>query len=176
MKKDTTIVGRFAPTPSGPLHFGSLVAALASYCQSKSQQGLWHLRVEDVDTPRVVKGSDRLILQDLEVFGFEWDGEVLYQSDQFEHYRHKLSELIEQGHSYACKCSRKTLREGGVKTGPMGQIYPGICRDKKLSTTDHSIRVNTASVGISGYTDKVFGPVELNIRDQVGDFVLCRRR
>ena len=174
MNNDATIIGRFAPTPSGPLHFGSLVAALASYCHSKSQQGQWLLRLEDVDTPRVVKGSDRQILQDLEVFGFEWDGEVLYQSDQFENYREKLSELIEKGICYACECSRRTLREGGVKTGPMGQIYPGICRDKKLSTTDHSIRVNTASVETSGFTDKVFGPVELNIRDQVGDFVLRR--
>lgn len=174
MNKDVTIVGRFAPTPSGPLHFGSLVAALASYCQSKSQQGQWLLRIEDVDTPRVVEGSDRQILQDLETFGFEWDGEILYQSEQFEYYQDSLSALIERGHSYACECSRRTLRNIGAKTGPMGQIYPGICRHKNLDTTIHSVRVNTDSITASAFIDQVFGPIELNIRDQVGDFVLRR--
>lgn len=174
MKTSEVIIGRFAPTPSGPLHFGSLVAALASYCHSKSRQGQWLLRIEDVDTPRVIKGSDRLILQNLETFGFEWDGEVLYQSKQFGCYQDSLSDLIEQGRCYACECSRRTLRDDGVETGSMGQIYPGICRHKKLDTTSHSIRVNTDSIAITGFTDQVFGPIELNIRDQVGDFVLRR--
>ncbi|MDJ0882204.1 MAG: glutamate--tRNA ligase family protein, partial [Gammaproteobacteria bacterium] len=80
---EESVVGRFAPTPSGPLHFGSLVTAVASYCQARSQQGQWLLRMEDVDTPRVVEGSVDDILFTLEAFGFEWDGEVLYQSQRF---------------------------------------------------------------------------------------------
>lgn len=174
LNKDAAIIGRFAPTPSGPLHFGSLVAALASYCHSKSQQGQWLLRIDDVDTPRVVKGSDRQILQVLEAFGFEWDGAVMYQSDQFECYESRLSDLIELGHSYACECSRRTLKQAGAKTGPMGTIYPGICRSKNLTAAEHSIRIHTASDTTSGFTDRVFGPIELNIREQVGDFVLRR--
>ncbi len=132
------------------------------------------MRIEDVDTPRVVKGSDQQILQDLETFGFEWDGAVMYQSEQFARYESRLSELIEQGHGYACQCSRKTLREAGAKSGPMGQIYPGKCRTKNLTTTDNSIRINTAPATAMGFSDRVFGPIELNIRDQVGDFVLRR--
>lgn len=174
MDRDAVIIGRFAPTPSGPLHFGSLVAALASYCHSKSHQGQWILRIEDVDTPRVVKGSDRQILQDLETFGFEWDGAVMYQSEQFDYYESRLSVLNQQGVCYACECSHKTLRQAGVKTGSMGQIYPGICRDKKLGAAEHSIRINTETVNSSGFTDQVFGPIEFNIHDRVGDFVLRR--
>ena len=132
------------------------------------------MRIEDVDTPRVIEGSDRQFLRDLETFGFEWDGKILYQSEQFECYRDSLAGLIEQGHCYACECSRRSLREVGVKNGPMGQIYPGLCREKKLDTADHSIRVRTESVTTSGFIDQVFGPIELNICDRVGDFVLRR--
>jgi glutamyl-Q tRNA(Asp) synthetase len=83
----TPPTGRFAPTPSGALHFGSLVAALGSYCAARSRQGRWLLRIEDVDTPRVVAGASEQILRDLEAFGFDWDGEVVYQSKHFEEYR-----------------------------------------------------------------------------------------
>ena len=79
------VIGRFAPSPSGPLHFGSLVTAVASYCHSKSQRGQWLVRIEDVDTPRVVKGATSQILNSLEAYGFEWDGDVLYQSSRFKH-------------------------------------------------------------------------------------------
>lgn len=166
--------GRFAPTPSGPLHFGSLVAALASYCQSKNQQGRWILRIEDVDTPRVVAGATEQILRDLEAFGFSWDGPVLYQSDQFERYRFYLEKLLDQGDCYACECSRRSLREQGVRSGPLGQIYPGNCRDKNLPSPGHSIRLNTASAGTTGFIDQVYGPFELDLSDAVGDFVLRR--
>lgn len=168
------IIGRFAPTPSGPLHFGSLVTALASYCHARSQQGQWLIRIEDVDTPRNVDGSLELILNDLEAFGFEWDGEIIYQSDAFERYEAGLQQLLKQGHAYACECSRRTLREAGVKTGPLGMIYPGTCRSKQLNRENHSIRINTESAGVQGYQDQLFGQVGIDISEQSGDFVIRR--
>ncbi len=167
-------IGRFAPTPSGPLHFGSLVAAVASYCQARAQQGLWLMRIEDVDTPRVVKGSADQILADLEAFGFEWDGEVVYQSNQFERYRHYLELLLERGDCYACECSRRTLREQAVSSGPLGQIYPGFCRHKGLAVAGRSIRLDTENADVIEFTDQVYGGCELNLPETVGDFVLKR--
>ncbi|MFT5548646.1 MAG: glutamyl-Q tRNA(Asp) synthetase [Candidatus Azotimanducaceae bacterium] len=168
------VIGRFAPTPSGPLHFGSLVTAVASYCHSKSQQGQWLLRIEDVDTPRVVKGATSQILTSLEAYGFEWDGEVLYQSSRFEYYESKLVELLDQQDCYACKCSRKSLREKGINSGLMGPIYPGVCRNENLTSNDHSIRLNTESANISQFNDKIYGDIGLNLKEQVGDFILKR--
>ncbi len=166
--------GRFAPSPSGPLHFGSLVAALASYCETRSRQGRWLLRIEDVDTPRVVEGSADRILHDLEAFGFEWDSELLYQSDRFDEYRRFLEKLVDQGDCYACECSRRSLREQGVSSGPLGQIYPGNCRARKLSVQGHSIRLNTEDAYSIMFTDRVYGVFEMNLPEQVGDFVLKR--
>jgi len=166
--------GRFAPSPSGPLHFGSLVAALASYCQAKSQHGQWLLRIENVDTPRVVSGASEQLQRDLEAFGFEWDGAVLYQSDQFELYQHYLDQLLLQGDCYACECSRRSLREQGVDSGPLGQIYPGNCRLKQLAPDGHSVRLNTEAAQVVRFTDQVYGEFALNLPDSVGDFVLRR--
>lgn len=172
--KSMPTTGRFAPTPSGPLHFGSLVAALASYCQARSQRGRWILRIEDVDTPRVVSGAGEQILRDLEAFGFNWDGPVLYQSDQFERYRFYLDKLLDDGAGYACECSRRSLREQGVSSGPLGQIYPGNCRHKNLPRENHSVRLNTAAATSIGFTDLVYGYFEMNLPESVGDFVLRR--
>ena len=168
------IIGRFAPTPSGPLHFGSLVTALASYCHARSQQGQWLVRIEDVDTPRVVAGSTDEILFALEAFGFEWDGEIEYQSNQFENYQQILDTLIDKSHGYACECSRRSLREANAKSGPLGLIYPGICQNKNLDQQNHSIRVRTADSGNIHFVDQVFGSVEFDIARQLGDFVLRR--
>lgn len=170
----TTTTGRFAPTPSGALHFGSLIAALASYCEARSRQGRWLVRIEDVDTPRVVAGADAQILRDLEAFGFDWDGAVLYQSSRFEEYRHYLGKLLLQGDCYACECSRRSLREQGVRSGPLGQIYPGNCRDKRLSGKGHSMRMSTAAAGEVGFHDRVYGDFALDLPREVGDFVLRR--
>lgn len=172
------IIGRFAPTPSGPLHFGSLVTALASYCHSKSQQGQWLIRVEDVDTPRVVKGSGKQILKALEDFGFEWDGDVEYQSHYFDCYRQTLDKLLTRKIAYGCECSRRSLREAGAKQGPLGLIYPGICRHKNLNPDRHSIRIKTSSEKSSetsvGFIDQVYGNVDFDINAQLGDFILRR--
>ena len=166
--------GRFAPTPSGPLHFGSLVAALASYCQARSRQQQWLLRIEDVDLPRVVAGASDQILRDLEAFGFEWDGPVLYQSQRFEYYRHFLEQLLREGVCYACECSRRSLREQGVASGVLGQIYPGNCRHKKLSAENHSLRLNTEAARTICFEDEVYGLFAMEIEREVGDFVLRR--
>lgn len=168
------VIGRFAPTPSGPLHFGSLVTAIASYCHAKSTNGQWLLRIEDVDTPRNVAGATDEILFALEAFGFEWDGEIEYQSDQFERYEQVLQSLSDQNLCYACDCSRRTLREAGCQHGPLGMIYPGVCRDKSLPEKNHSIRLNTHESGVIQYFDQVYGRVELDIEQQSGDFKLRR--
>jgi len=171
---DKPIIGRFAPTPSGPLHFGSLVTALASYCHARSQQGQWLIRIEDVDTPRVVEGSVDQILTNLEYFGFEWDGEILYQSHQFDRYQAGLEQLLDQGLAFACECSRRTLREAKAKSGPLGMIYPGTCRNKQLGLAGHSVRINTESSGTLGYRDQLYGEVAINIPEKSGDFVIRR--
>jgi len=111
--------GRFAPSPTGPLHFGSLVAALASYLDARAHQGVWLVRIEDVDTVRCVPGADRSILRTLEAFGLRWDEPVLYQSARTDAYRAALDRLRRDGWAYPCSCSRK---EAGA--GP----YPGTCR------------------------------------------------
>jgi len=170
----TTPIGRFAPTPSGPLHFGSLVAALGSYCEARSHQGQWLLRIEDVDTPRVVAGASEQILRDLEAFGFDWDGEVIYQSSRFEEYRHYLDQLLRQGDVYACQCSRRSLRKQGVAYGPLGQIYPGNCRGKRHPVTGHSLRLLTEHAGKLHFNDRISGDFGLDLPRDVGDFVLRR--
>ena len=167
-------VGRFAPSPSGPLHFGSLVAALASYCEARARGGRWLLRIEDVDTPRVVAGAAERILRDLEACGLAWDGAVSYQSERFDLYQAALDELIAAGHVYACECSRRGLREQGAARGPLGRIYPGNCRDKRLALAGHSLRVDTRAAGEIGFIDRVYGCTRLTLPREVGDFVLRR--
>ena len=171
----TPPTGRFAPTPSGALHFGSLIAALGSYCAAKSRGGRWLLRIEDVDTPRVVSGAAEQILRDLEAFGFGWDGEVSWQSQRFDYYRDALEQLWRQGDCFACACSRRSLREQGVASGPLGQVYPGNCRDRSLDADGHSLRMSTAKAGEIGFDDRVYGHFSLDLERDVGDFVLRRR-
>ncbi len=166
--------GRFAPTPSGPLHYGSLVAALASYCQARASGGRWLLRIEDVDTPRVVTGAEQQILRALEAFGFTWDGPLLRQSNRFEVYREYLEQLLAKGHCFACACSRRSLREQGVASGVLGQIYPGNCRDRHLATSGHSVRLDTRGAGRIEFHDGLYGDFALDLEREVGDFVLRR--
>ena len=120
------IIGRFAPTPSGPLHFGSLVAAVASYLDARSRGGKWLVRVEDIDTPRVVPGSADDILRTLERFGFEWSGPVLYQSTRIEAYREALEQLKRGGHAFPCSCTRTTTEPCRCTSGPRWRVrFPG---------------------------------------------------
>ena len=167
--------GRFAPTPSGPLHFGSLVTALASYCHARRHQADWVIRIEDIDTPRVVKGSADDILRTLEAFGFEWDGEVLFQSSRFDAYQHALHQLQQDGYIYACSCSRKQLHREAHQSGPLGLIYPGHCRHKKLPDDNASLRLNVQDAGVIAFDDLHFGRCALDLASEVGDMVMLRR-
>ncbi|GHV59766.1 glutamyl-Q tRNA(Asp) synthetase [Campylobacterota bacterium] len=157
------VIGRFAPTPSGALHFGSLVAAVGSYASAKRQGGKWLVRIEDIDRPRVVKGAADEILRTLEAFGLEWDGEVMYQSRRTEAYRAALETLHTRGHTYECRCSRKDL---AVANG----IHPPFCVARRTSGTA-SIRLKTPDETV-GFHDRLCGEFRQNLRSEVGDFVL----
>lgn len=159
-------VGRFAPTPSGGLHLGSLVAAVASYLDAKSVGGKWFVRIEDIDPPREVAGATQNILQTLEHYGFEWDGEVFYQSQRFAIYEAVVNKLFNSGLAYACTCSRKELENY--------PIYPNFCRDALKPRQDAAIRVRVPTLTYQ-FNDKVQGDYAQQLAEQVGDFVIQRR-
>jgi glutamyl-Q tRNA(Asp) synthetase len=126
---DSSYRGRFAPSPTGPLHFGSLVAAIGSYLDAKHHQGQWLVRIEDLDTPRTVKGAAKDILRTLEAFGLHWDEAVLYQSQRTDAYEEALLKLQSIGAVYPCTCTRKEIADSALH-GIDGIIYPGTCRNK----------------------------------------------
>jgi glutamyl-Q tRNA(Asp) synthetase len=164
-------VGRFAPSPTGPLHFGSLLAAVASYLQAKSCNGRWLVRMEDIDPPREVPGADRLILRALETYGFAWDGPVRYQSRQVGWHRQLVDRLVAEGFAYPCGCSRADL--AGAARGPLGVIYPGTCRNGSTASRT-AIRVRTHNEPV-GYRDLLQGPQSQRLEPESGDFVIRRR-
>ncbi|SDK32460.1 tRNA glutamyl-Q(34) synthetase GluQRS [Pseudomonas indica] len=160
-------VGRFAPTPSGYLHFGSLVAALASYLDARAVGGRWLLRMEDLDPPREMPGAQDAILHALESYGFEWDGELVRQSERHDRYAEVIDRLIERGLAYACTCSRKQL-EGH------GGVYPGTCRDAGHDRHDAAIRLRVPDREYA-FVDRVQGEFHQHLGRDVGDFVIRRR-
>ncbi len=164
-------VGRFAPSPTGPLHFGSLLAAAASYLQARSRDGRWLLRVEDIDPPREQPGATERILTALETYGFEWDGDVLYQSARRDRHLDAIDELRERRLAYACGCSRRDLED--APRGPLGTIYPGHCRGG-TDATEFAIRVRTDDRPIR-FTDGLQGPQTARLESESGDFVILRR-
>ena len=171
-----TYRGRFAPSPTGPLHFGSLVAATGSYLQARQQQGEWSVRIEDLDPPRTVPGAANTILRTLEVFGLQWDGAVVYQSQRNADYEHALQQLIAAGTAYPCSCSRSELlalqdspREGDELR------YPGRCRTGPLRPGGpYAWRFRVPDAPIS-FTDLAQGHSEHCLPDSIGDFVIKRR-
>lgn len=165
--------GRFAPSPSGKLHFGSLVAAMGSYLDARSHQGEWYVRMEDLDRSREVKGAAKSILQTLEGFGFSWDGEVIYQSQRNEAYQEAVDRLLQARHAYPCGCSRKSI-EAQSKHGREGAIYPGTCRDGLAPGSEaRSVRVYTNDVEVT-IKDSVQGRISQRLNSEIGDFVIRR--
>ena len=174
MSRPEKIVGRFAPSPTGPLHFGSLVAAVGSYCLARQAGGDWLLRMEDIDTPRVVPGAAVAILTGLEGYGFEWDGPVLYQSTRFERYDEALSQLRAKGLVFDCGCSRREILASAPHPGEEGPRYPGTCRQGlPPGRQPRSERIRVPE-NLFSFTDGVFGGVEQHLNDAIGDFVLRR--
>lgn len=168
--------GRFAPSPTGPLHLGSLFTALASFLHARSHQGKWLLRIDDIDIPRNKAGANTAILKCLEVFGLHWDGEVYYQSQHLDQYESFLAELEQNRLTYRCTCSRKTLADLFSGNDSVDKhIYPGFCRDKAIPThIPHAIRIGTESSVLS-FQDELQGLLSHNMAWQHGDFILKRK-
>ncbi len=165
------VIGRFAPSPTGPLHFGSLIAATASYLNTqKSPNSQWLLRIEDVDTQREQKGASQSIISSLESYGFEWDGEVTFQSQRSEFYKVALESI--KNFIYPCSCTRKSLM---ASTGSYSYIYPGFCRNGIIdSTKNKSIRLLSNEDAIC-FTDQCQEKEYCqNINKEIGDFILKR--
>jgi glutamyl-Q tRNA(Asp) synthetase len=184
----SSYVGRFAPSPTGPLHAGSLVAALASWLDARAHQGRWLVRLEDTDTPRCVPGAAQTILQQLAACGLHSDGPVLVQSARSQAYQTALSALTSRGMAYACGCTRKEVQDAAVALNdphdPHGSnpshidtVYPGTCRGGLKGKTHRATRLLTlqdqADVTITWH-DRRLGAQSQNITREVGDFVLKR--
>lgn len=166
-------IGRFAPSPTGPLHFGSLIAALGSCLEARTNGGRWLLRIEDVDAPRTIAGASATILHQLEALGFAWDGEIVYQSKRLDLYHQALNHLIREGKAFACACTRRELADSAL--APDGsRRYPGTCRTGlRPGQTARAWRLRTTE-GIISWQDTIQGPQHEDVGREVGDFVLLR--
>jgi glutamyl-Q tRNA(Asp) synthetase len=166
-------IGRFAPSPTGPLHFGSLVAATASWLDARAAHGRWLVRIEDLDRPRVQPGAADEILRTLEALGLRWDGEVLYQSRREALYRQALERL--RAHTYWCGCSRREIADSSLGLAVDGaRIYPGTCRAGLApGKRGRALRVRVPAQEV-GFVDRVQGVQAQLLTRDVGDFVLYR--
>lgn len=169
-------VGRYAPSPTGPLHFGSLVAAVASYLDARARGGLWHLRIEDIDETRCKPEHTDDIIQTLHTFGFRWDGEIVVQSNQKLRYEDALQKLISDQQVYACVCSRREIADSSVSNTRAidGPVYAGTCRHAGHLFDGNALRVITHNTAIT-FEDRLQGKQSRNLEQEVGDFVLKRR-
>ena len=165
--------GRFAPSPTGDLHFGSLVAAVGSFADARAHGGLWLVRMEDLDLARQVKGAADSILRALDAFGLTWDGPVLYQRTRREAYEEALERLHRLELAFPCGCSRQEVAAAG-QAGAEGPVYPGTCRGGlPRGRRPRAIRVRTESPPI-GFQDRIQGFRTQDIAREVGDFVVRR--
>ncbi|RUO31025.1 tRNA glutamyl-Q(34) synthetase GluQRS [Aliidiomarina soli] len=164
---DTSYRGRFAPSPSGPLHAGSLIAALGSYLDARAAGGQWLVRIEDIDPPREVPGADAVILSQLEAHGLHWDGPVRYQSQQHALYQSHLDDLHSAGLLYACDCTRKQIKA-------RAPYYTGFCRSRGLAFEQNALRFFNRNP-VTTLNDRFHGAVTVQADWAGEDFVLRRR-
>jgi glutamyl-Q tRNA(Asp) synthetase len=165
--------GRFAPSPTGPLHFGSLVAAVGSYLEAKQHHGTWLVRMEDLDTPRTMPGAADDILRTLVAFGLHWDEEVIYQSQRTAAYDAALQQLQASGAVYPCACTRKEIADSGLN-GIEGPVYPGTCRNGLPAGREgRAWRVRTDNQPIA-FNDALQGHLSQRLESEIGDFVVKR--
>ncbi|CFR06602.1 tRNA glutamyl-Q(34) synthetase GluQRS [Yersinia kristensenii] len=163
----TPYIGRFAPSPSGDLHFGSLIAALGSYLQARAAGGRWLVRIEDIDPPREIPGAADRILATLDHYGLHWDGPVIYQSQRHEAYRATLDWLEQQGLSYYCTCTRSRIQQ-------IGGLYDGYCRDRHLPAKGAAIRLRQTHP-VYTFCDKLLGELHAAPALAEEDFIIRRR-
>jgi len=168
--------GRFAPSPTGPLHFGSLVAAVGSYLRARSVQGQWLVRIEDIDTPRCVPGAADVILRTLESLGFEWDENVLYQSNRTEAYQAALQQLCVKNLSYPCSCSRSEIQAAAGASAEGQELhYPRWCRSGPRRVQNaYAWRFKVPEQAVQ-FHDVMQGPLRDDLNASIGDFVIKRR-
>ncbi|WP_349432754.1 tRNA glutamyl-Q(34) synthetase GluQRS [Methylomarinum sp. Ch1-1] len=165
-------IGRFAPSPTGPLHLGSLYTALASYLDARSHRGLWLLRIDDLDTPRNVPGAAEQIINELQIFGLHWDGPIDYQSEKLADYHHAIDRLLEEQRLYRCSCSRKSLAEATHNQHP---IYPGFCRVTPPDANQPAaLRIKTDDLMLF-FQDRLQGFIQQNLSRELGDFIVQRK-
>lgn len=184
MSVATPYVGRFAPSPTGPLHAGSLVAALASWLDARAHNGKWLVRIEDIDTPRCIPGADQVILQQLAACGLHPDGPVVYQSQRGHLYQQALDQLIRQGDAYPCACTRAEIAQAnaiqGITKNRHGDMtYPGTCRPENRGLAGRParawrMRVPRGGDGLLKWADRRLGPQSQQLDEAVGDFVIKR--
>jgi glutamyl-Q tRNA(Asp) synthetase len=166
-------VGRFAPSPTGPLHVGSLIAAVASYLDARAHGGAWHVRIEDIDETRCKAEYAEDIIQTLRAYGLHWDGEVLVQSKRKLRYAEALARLIATDSAYTCICSRREIADSAV-SGIDGPVYPGTCASARHARADGALRFRVGNESIT-FADSIQGQQSQQLARDVGDFVVKRR-
>jgi len=165
--------GRFAPSPTGALHFGSLIAAVGSYLEAKSHNGEWLVRIENLDKPREIPAASNEILRTLEILGMEWDHEVIYQDQRKDIYENILTTLNKRGLTYSCACTRKEIADSSI-SGISGQIYAGTCRNNvQNKDCPSAVRIKTDN-NIIEFEDSLHGLICQRLESETGDFILRR--
>lgn len=168
MNTDSRYIGRFAPSPTGPLHIGSLIAALASFLDAKANHGEWLLRIENLDPPREMPGANEQIIRCLKQHHLDWDGELLWQSDRHAIYQHVIEQLLDQQKAFYCSCSRADIQKSGG-------IYSGHCRGQQQPTSQAcAVRLQVDDQPVI-FNDHIQGDFGQQLQQQVGDFVIRRK-